>query len=283
MLNFVLCLTLSIAYAKEPPQLGTIELSMMNQSIDDMFSNCIDKMATQVQEVYFPREIQISPFRDAWKKATSCALKKLETLQTKSKELTINHTKALCIYTLESPKVYEQLNTALRTGAPNYNTTAFQYHALYFWITSALQIMNSCQTTYRRTKNVYNGIVNTTMRFGNLASSSLRPNMNDIIFGSVTCFHIKTCLGAYIGNFSTYPSEEEVLIPPYETFKIIKIVATSYGALKCNKIFVLESVGHKSNLNCKAVSHNQGTRANIPLILGFQLLIGLIWNHFHLI
>lgn len=112
-------------------------------------------------------------------------------------ELTSNHTRAFCIYTNDEPNLYVPLNAALRTGAGIYSTPSFKYHALYFCLVSAIQILkNSCETTYRRTKDIYNGEINQNMRFGYFASSSQKPDL--VQFGNDTCLHITTCYGAYI-------------------------------------------------------------------------------------
>lgn len=274
ILTFVLCLTLPIAAAQGPQH---IELSMMDGCIDDMFSSCFDKMSKRVQEVYFPREIQNSPFQYAWNLAEPCAKSNLDKLPNEDKALTKDHLQAICVYTNASTKMFALLNEQVRNGASVYDTPAFQYHALYYWLATAIDILGkACEVTYKRTGNVYSGKVNTTMRFGYFASSSRSPFV--VEYGNETCFYIKTCSGGYIGDYSVVPSEEEVLIPSYEEFQIKDIVADSYGQFKCKKIFVLESVGYSSNLNCKAANHSQGMRANFVLIIGFQLLIKLLWN-----
>ncbi|XP_072307471.1 ecto-ADP-ribosyltransferase 5-like [Eucyclogobius newberryi] len=266
VLTFGVCLFLTVTAAQEPVR--SVELSMMDNAIDDRFYNCTEKTEEKVIQVYFPREIQTTPnFQEAWKKAETCAQKKLVTLQTKSNQLTLNHTRALCVYTANVPNLYDPLNSALRTGAVTYSTPAFQYHALYFWITTALQILREpCQTTYRRTNIVINGNKGDKIRFGQFASSSKHPNLSG--FGSKTCFHIKTCLGVYIQKYSIYP-EQEVLIPSFEMFEIVHVAYGSYEGLKCNKIFVLNHVTapKQTKLNCKAANHNQPIRANVPLIL----------------
>ncbi|KAJ0055707.1 hypothetical protein NL108_009955 [Boleophthalmus pectinirostris] len=281
LLPFLLGTMMSIGSAQEPsPSPRTFNLSMMNQCIDDMFDNCKEKMEEQVQKVYFPREIKNEEFKAAWEKSETCSIRKLQNLQRMYSQLTINHTRALCVYTEEEPNIYRPLNAALRNGAANYSTSNFQYHALYFWITTALQILKPDQSivqTYRKTGDVYNGQVNQTIRFGHFASSSLNSSLDD--FGSETCFHIKTRLGANIDKYSEF-AEEEVLIPPYEKFKITKIVPNSYEKLECTKIFVLESEGQSSKLNCKAANHNQKMRANRALTIGFQILIGLTWSRY---
>lgn len=274
ILTFVLCLTLPAAAAQEPQQ---IELSMMDQCVDDMFTSCVEKMSKKVQEVYFPREILNPPFRDAWNLAESCAKENLDKLPNQDKALTKDHLQAICVYTNASTKMFALLNEQVRNGAAVYDTPDFQYHALYFWLASAIDILGkSCEMTYKRTQNIYSGKLGTTMRFGYFASSSRSPFL--VEYGNETCFFIKTCSGAYIGNYSVVPSEEEVLIPSYEEFRIADYVSDSYGEFKCKKIFVLESVGHSSDLDCKAANHKQEMRAGFVLILGFQLLIGLMMN-----
>lgn len=271
-LTFVLCLTLTAATAQAPEQ---IELSMMDQCVDDKFTNCSEKMSKKVQEVYFPQEILNPPFQKAWNLAESCAKENLDKLPSENKALNKDHLQAICVYTNATTKMFTLLNGQVRNGAAVYDTPEFQYHALYYWLASAIDILEkSCEITYKRTSNVYSGKVGATMRFGYFASSSRSPFLAE--YGNETCFLIKTCFGAYIGNFSVVPSEEEVLIPSYEEFRIKDIVSDSYEEFKCKKIFVLESVGHSSNLNCKAANHNPEMRADFVLILGFQLLIGLL-------
>lgn len=271
ILTFVLCLTAAVQGQQQ------IELNMMDQCIDDMFTGCLDKMSEKVQIVYFPREIQNPPFKNAWNLAESCAKTNLDKLPNDQKALTKDHLQAMCVYTNATTKMFALLNEQVRNGAATYDTEDFQYHALYFWLASAIDIIGkTCEMTYKRTPYVYSGKVGTTMRFGYFASSSRSPFLLE--YGSETCFYIRTCSGGFIGNYSVVPREEEVLIPSYEEFRIVDIVADSYGEFKCKKIFVLESVGHSSNGNCKAVNDSPELRSFFTLIVGFQLLIGLFWN-----
>lgn len=268
-LIFVLCMTMPMATAQ-------IELGMMNQCIDDMFANCFYKMSQKVQDVYFPREIQNPPFQIAWNQAEPCAERNLDKVPTEV--LTKDHLQAICVYTNASTQMFARLNEQVRTGEEIYDTPAFQYHALYYWLATAIDILGTyCEITYKRSHGVYTGEVGTKMRFGYFASSSRSPFV--VEYGNETCFHIKTCSGAYIGNYSVVPTEEEVLIPSFEEFQIVDIVMDSYGEFKCKKIFVLESVGYSSKLNCKASSHSQEMRADFALIVVFQLLIGFLRNY----
>uniref|UniRef100_A0A3B4BE64 NAD(P)(+)--arginine ADP-ribosyltransferase n=1 Tax=Periophthalmus magnuspinnatus TaxID=409849 RepID=A0A3B4BE64_9GOBI len=221
------------------------------------------------------QEIQSDPFRLAWNEADSCTSNMLEMTESKYKKLTVNHTRALCAYSKKTPSLYKPLNVALRQSSALYSTPAFPFHTIYFWLTSAIQILKtSCETTYRRTDLTFNGKLHQVIRFGQFASSSRNPNLD---FGRQTCFQIRTCLGAFISEYSNFKHEQEVLIPPYEKFKIIKILLEMKN---CFRIFVLESVGSHTKLNCKVANRNQQIRASIPLIIGFQLIIGFIWKVF---
>lgn len=224
---------------------------MVEDSVDDMYFGCREAMIKTVKGKYLDEEKRMKPYADAWNEAKTCAKKKLK--HKEDAALTEEHLQAICIYTAD--KVYTVFNNAVRTERSNY-ISSFQFHSLHFLLTSAIQILNSkyyCHTSYRRTKNRFTGKVNQTIRFGFFASSSYRTDLTG--FGSKTCFKIKTCSGAFLKKYSSYgDTEAEVLIPPYEMFKITE---RSNGPVKiqglndCEVVYVLESVGAKSDLNCK--------------------------------
>ncbi|RXN24162.1 NAD(P)(+)--arginine ADP-ribosyltransferase 2-like protein [Labeo rohita] len=57
--------------------------------------------------------------------------------------------------------------------------------------------------------------------------------------------------GVYIANYSKYPEQEEVLIPPYETFKVTAVKnRTDQPDLWCDTVYMVKSSGKKSYLNC---------------------------------
>lgn len=231
--------------------MSVIPLSMVEDSIDDMYLGCHTAMMKTVKGKYLDEEKCMKPYADAWNDAKKCAKEKLK--HKEDAALTAEHLQAICIYTAD--KVYTVFNNAVRTERSNY-ISSFQFHSLHFLLTSAIQILNSnyyCHTSYRRTKNRFTGTVNQIIRFGFFASSSYRTDLRD--FGSETCFKIKTCSGAFLKKYSFYDdAEAEVLIPPYEMFKITEIIdgpVKIQGLNDCKVVYVLESAGAKSNLNCK--------------------------------
>ncbi|XP_074539410.1 ecto-ADP-ribosyltransferase 4-like [Halichoeres trimaculatus] len=228
-----------------------IPLSMAEESVDDMYFGCHREMMI-LRSKYFQKEIKNAVFANAWYNAARCAKKKP---RVEDKALTTAHMHAICVYT--SDDIYTTFNNAVRTQGPVYNTR-FKFHSLHFLLTSAIQILksnNHCYITYRRTKNVMTGHENQVVRFGTFASSSFKTNLID--FGNQTCFKIKTCFGAYLKNYPAYDNdEEEVLIPPYEKFRITnKMIGSVVRDLQdCKIVYVLESAGVLSTQNCKAVN-----------------------------
>ncbi|XP_053274944.1 ecto-ADP-ribosyltransferase 4 [Pleuronectes platessa] len=242
----------------------SIPLNLAEDSVDDMYLGCNARMAQIVNKKYFKKENN-GTFADVWKKANKCAIDKFRNKDKKDEALTKNHTRAICAYTANVLEFYQTFNAAVRTSRKQYGTT-FPFHFLHFWLTSAVQILGKntdCKTTYRRTKRVFSGKVGQIIRFGSFSSSSAVPDQK--IFGNKTCFEIKTCLGACLKNYSTLPDEEEVLIPPYERFKIImKIKKNIPGNLRdCENVYILESAGVLSNLNCKDAIKTRWSRVSI--------------------
>ena len=235
---------------------------MVDDSVDDMYYGCSEAMMESVKQDKF-KEMTRGKFAEKWRVSKDC-VKKMEN-QIKPKALTQEHLKALCIYT--GNEIYGEFNRAVRTSRSSYGSS-FKFHTLHFWLTSALQILNdncSCQITYRRTHDTFVGDKYQTFRFGSFASTSTLTNLTN--FGKETCFKIKTCYGASVQEFSVIrPNEMEVLIPPYEMFEIKEIikgedkVKKHFKVQSCKLMYVVESAGIKSNLNCKAVP-------KVPMVL----------------
>ncbi|XP_051241585.1 erythroblast NAD(P)(+)--arginine ADP-ribosyltransferase-like [Dicentrarchus labrax] len=235
-----------------------IQMSMVEDAVDDMYFGCDKAMTRKINDRYFEEENKGAIFASAWKNSEKCSKRNI--VHDKNSVLTKNHRQAICVYTSDHEKFYEIFNAAVRTNRTIYQTS-FPFHSLHFWLTSAVQILNNnmkCHNTYRRTKTVFTGNVNQIIRFGFFASSSYSSMMTH--FGTKTCFNITTCSGAFLGNYPNLRGEEqEVLIPPYEQFKIKgkipKKKNSQYvgGLDDCDVVYVLESAGVHSNLNCQAV------------------------------
>ncbi|XP_078135158.1 NAD(P)(+)--arginine ADP-ribosyltransferase 2-like [Sander vitreus] len=230
-------------------RLISIPLSLSSDSVDDMYYGCSEKMLIKVKRHYLPGSTREGLHS---KYTKLCALKAM-----KNKDiydpLSWNHFRALCAYTAGS---YNNLNQAVRRGKSSYKTS-FGFHALHFLLSDAIRLLKlnqrSCYTTYRRSKLLFSGEFGQTIRFGSFASSSLSKDLHQ--FGRRTCFEIHTCFGAYLKSYSEFDSDEdEVLVPPYEMFKIVSVDMSGENDLHCDAFYKLETAGVYSSLNCQAVN-----------------------------
>lgn len=223
---------------------------MVDESVDDKYEGCSDKMKN-ILDQNFAKERKFV----GWKTNNMCAEEAFKIRGPEDVALTKDHLQAICTYT--GYINYDLINQDIREQKNTYGTS-FKFHTLHFFLTTAIQILNphgQCYTTYRRTKDTYEGQVGQTVRFGCFASSSIESDLTQ--FGKNTCFKITTCLGADLKQYSKQgKAESEILIPPYETFTIKNKLPK--GLTDCEMVYVLENKGHHSNLNCKLVQTVSG-------------------------
>ncbi|XP_029003409.1 ecto-ADP-ribosyltransferase 5-like [Betta splendens] len=247
-----------VCMSKEMNASATFPLDMAPQSVDDMYKGCNDSM-NATANMYLLNETNMDKdFSQAWNKSEKAYWNKYEKIKSLEKDLF----KAIHVYTLGDPKIYLDLNKAVRTQKSQYGTT-FRYHALHFFLTRAIQTLNAekpeeerCLTSYRRTSVSFSqDVLNKKFRFGSFTSSSQGdyPSGN---FGKVSCFKIVTCFGADIQRYSALGKHErEVLIPPYEIFKVTKIITGTERNNKkndwCSVVYKLQSTQTpRADLNC---------------------------------
>ncbi|XP_067227352.1 ecto-ADP-ribosyltransferase 5-like [Chanodichthys erythropterus] len=247
-------------------QMFTLDFS--NNSVDDQYIGCRKDMMNLVEKEYLMKEINNSPeFNEAWQKGVKNATKPENNLKE-------NHSIAMYVYTLHVPKLYSVLNFAVHDGMQNYTDKTFEWYSLHFLLTEAIQILKETQkacynVTYRGTNFTFGkNVLNTEIRFGTFASSTLnRTIAND--FGSASCFEIRTCEGANLTKYSRFLHQKEVLIPPYETFNVTAVKTRAVQPdLWCDTVFVLNSTGKRSHMNCALFgSENHVADSNVLLIL----------------
>ncbi|XP_074937967.1 erythroblast NAD(P)(+)--arginine ADP-ribosyltransferase-like [Phalacrocorax aristotelis] len=111
----------------------------------------------------------------------------------------------------------------------------------------------SCRVSLRRKRSIgFAARHNQTICFGHFTSASLR-NESTLPFGRDTFFSVETCYGVPIRDFSFFPEEEEVLIPPFEHFEVTDVAHDGDRAL-----IHLRSQDVLSTYNCELVKG--GTR-----------------------
>ncbi|XP_063068816.1 NAD(P)(+)--arginine ADP-ribosyltransferase 2-like [Engraulis encrasicolus] len=216
---------------------------------------------TELLPKYLQREMY-GVFRLAWKRAEEDTKR----MNPKKDNLTTMHAIALRIYSNDDPNIHERLNKEVRGKKEKYKSVdGFRFHSLHFLLTDAIQrlnrLNNDCVVTYRGTKDTYTPPKG-EVRFGFFTSTSTNKTV-PLTFGNKTCFVVKTCHGAPISKYSKFPDEQEVLIPPYEQFKVIKRNANPKikpkNEINCDVVYHLESNGILSNLRC-ALFGKEGER-----------------------
>ena len=230
---------------------NVIQLNMAPDSVDDMYDGCKVEMKSKVLNESLQND---ENFKKAWELAWKQVEKEKENKH--SAALGMEQAMAINVYTRERPKVYRDFNNAVRTQKSQYKTT-FKYHTLHFFLTDALQTLNvknsKCLTVYRRTNCSFSrDVVNKEIRFGSFTSSSLEDYLSRDTFGDKSCFEIVTCFGANIMEYSVLKGlEREVLIPPYEVFKVTAIkTRAEQKDLPCEVVYKVKSTGKTSNMNC---------------------------------
>uniref|UniRef100_A0A8C2IV20 NAD(P)(+)--arginine ADP-ribosyltransferase n=1 Tax=Cyprinus carpio TaxID=7962 RepID=A0A8C2IV20_CYPCA len=238
-------------------------LDMALNSVDDLYYGCKEKMAKQVKTKYLKKELNNSVvFKKVWKIGKKKVSRKFKI--------------AIYAYTYTQIKtnlnIYVKFNNETRYGKQNYTVMKYKWYSLHFLLTKALHILkkkqNRCFDTFRGTNVTFeNDVLNKEVRFGSFTSSSLDRNKAEE-FGTVSCFEIHTCEGANITKYSMFPDEREVLIPPYEKFNVTAIrTGTDQKHRGCQTVFVLNSTGIRSDLNC-ALFNQGGSAKNRQLSAG---------------
>ncbi|XP_073689346.1 ecto-ADP-ribosyltransferase 5-like [Garra rufa] len=221
-------------------------LDMAPNSVDDQYNGCTNEMAHKVEKYYLEKERSASDeFNKTWQEGEENAKKPED-------YLTRNQSIAIYVYTNKDSNVFSSFTKATRTDKPKYKEGTFKWYSLHFLLTEAIQILkksqNRCHVTYRGT-NLKFDVQNKEVRLSSFSSSSLDRKVIQG-FGNVSCFEIYTCEGADLTKYSKYPEEKEVLIPPYETFRVTAVKnKTNQPDLWCETVFVLNSTG-KSEKSC---------------------------------
>ncbi|ROL54705.1 Erythroblast NAD(P)(+)--arginine ADP-ribosyltransferase [Anabarilius grahami] len=245
------------------------KLDMAPNSVDDYYYGCRENMAKNIKEKYISKECENSEFeKNGFKKAWDVGKNALDQKISKHDSLKCNYI-AIYVYTNTEFKIYQIFNNDARNGKQNYKDGTYKWYSLQFLLTEAIEILrkkqNRCFKTFRGTKLTFNEIAFPSIRFGSFTSSSLDSYIAKR-FGSKSCFEIYTCLGADVTEYSRLPYEKEVLIPPYETFKVTAVRTKQYQKdLWCDTVFTLKSSGTRKELNCALCKKDQNNKVQCLL------------------
>nr|XP_054504669.1 NAD(P)(+)--arginine ADP-ribosyltransferase 2-like [Agelaius phoeniceus] len=239
-------------------------LDMAQDSFDDQYQGCGPDMAAALPALNRSEFEQNPLFAQAWTKARAEWQSRgspVSPLSSPAQAI------ALMAYTMND--LYREFNAAVRTAGQEYRDN-FHFKTLHFLLTQALATLRvtqgpKCQDVYRGVRGVrFQAGYGDVVRFGQFTSASQSETASQK-FGRDTMFQVHTCHGAEIREFSKYPGEKEVLIPPFETFEVIKVSQEGERAR-----IQLRSKGTFSKYNCEWLQGGSAPRA--PFHVGGLLL-----------
>ncbi|XP_050840823.1 NAD(P)(+)--arginine ADP-ribosyltransferase 2-like [Serinus canaria] len=207
-------------------------LDMAWHSFDDQYPGCRHAM-TELLPALICFEFQQNPlFAQVWVKAAAEWWRRGPPVTPLSSAQAI----ALMAYTMKD--VYKEFNAAVRVAGRSRQEyqNNFHFKMLHFLLTQALATLRD--TRGPRCHHVFRGVLGVrfetrcgdTIRFGQFTSTSLHKQIAQQ-FGTDTMFQVQTCYGEDIREFSSNPSEQEVLIPPFETFEVTSVTQEGDRAL----------------------------------------------------
>uniref|UniRef100_A0A8D0KZE9 NAD(P)(+)--arginine ADP-ribosyltransferase n=1 Tax=Strix occidentalis caurina TaxID=311401 RepID=A0A8D0KZE9_STROC len=245
--------------ASSPPRrrdldpLQEVALDMAPNSFDDQYRGCGRMMEEELEELNRSEFARNRVYAEAWTLAAA-EWRNRQGHIPQPPALRPEHAVALLAYTLQEP-LYREFNAAVREAGRSREKYlgAFCFKTLHFLLTEALRVLRDAQP--RRCHRVYRGVrdirftaqQHQSVRFGRFTSTSLQ-NKTSQLFGQDTTFLVETCYGARISNFSSFPGEEEVLIPPFESFEVSDVARDGNRAL-----IQLRSQDARSTYNCELV------------------------------
>ncbi|XP_032921747.1 erythroblast NAD(P)(+)--arginine ADP-ribosyltransferase-like [Catharus ustulatus] len=223
-------------------------LDMALDSFDDQYQGCVPAMRAELPALNCS-EFENNPlFAKVWPKAVA----KWQSEGSPVSPLS-SSAQAIAIMAYTMSDLYRRFNKKVREAgrSPQEYRDNFHFKTLHFLLTNALATLRAAQG--QQCRWVYRGVrmykfkakVGDIVRFGQFASSTIHKNVSKK-FGTTTMFKVKTCQGADIQAYSYYSDEAEVLIPPFEEFKVTKVIE------KGEKVEIhLDSIGTYSKYNCE--------------------------------
>ncbi|CAN8176908.1 unnamed protein product [Coccothraustes coccothraustes] len=234
------------------PAIKEVTLDMAQDSFDDQYRGCGPAMTAALPALN-RSEFQQNPlFAQAWVKARAKWQSRgspVSPLSSPAQAI------ALMAYTMKELQLYEKFNVAVRTAGRSSQEYRDNFHfkTLHFLLTQALvtlrdtQGRQQCHRVFRGVRDIhFQTWHGQRVRFGQFASTSLKKEIA-LRFGTDTVFEVHTCHGVDIHQFSMYPGEEEVLIPPFETFEVTQVIWDGKRTW-----ISLRSAGTFSKYNCES-------------------------------
>ncbi|NXQ10742.1 NRT2 ribosyltransferase, partial [Peucedramus taeniatus] len=203
-----------------------VPLDMARDSFDDQYKGCAPAMASALLDLY-NFEYQKNPhFAWGWFKADAEWRKRGSPVSP-----LVSPWQAIALMTYTLVDVHKEFNAAVRVAGRSRQEyrNNFHFKTLHFLLTDALATLRhaqkaKCHHVYRGVRDVrFQARRGQRVRFGQFTSTSLSKEIAQK-YGTDTIFEVHTCHGGDIQAFSYDPGNREVLVPPFETFKVTKVI-----------------------------------------------------------
>ncbi|NXF55863.1 NARE ribosyltransferase, partial [Oceanites oceanicus] len=233
-----------------------VALDMAPTSFDDQYQGCSRMMEEELGELNRTEFANNIVYAKAWTQAAA-AWRSQQGRIPSPRALRPEQAVAIRAYTLKSP-LYQEFNVAVRERGRSLREylDAFHFKTLHFLLSEALRALRDaqphhCHRVYRGVRDRFTAQLGQRIRFGRFTSTSFRKKSAEC-FGRETVFSVETCYGVPIRDFSEFPGEEEVLIPPFEIFEVTKVTRE-----KGKPFIELRSQGARSTYNCEFVKEKR--------------------------
>ncbi|NXG02560.1 NRT1 ribosyltransferase, partial [Sakesphorus luctuosus] len=223
-----------------------IVLDMAPNSFDDRYLNCHEEMVEKLPMINRSEFASNKLYAQVWAEAAAQPPRPQGALRQREEAI------ALMAYTMSSG-LSKEFNTAVHEGGRSQQEylNNFHYKVMHFLLTEALSDLKGAQTpsacfpVYKTIRGTWSTAKQgQIIRFGQFTSTFLTQQEAEGS-GAVTVLRLDTCHGAMIKEFSFQTQQEEVLIPPFETFRVTLISHQS------DTTFIqLSSHGAYSKYNC---------------------------------
>ncbi|XP_009865830.1 PREDICTED: LOW QUALITY PROTEIN: erythroblast NAD(P)(+)--arginine ADP-ribosyltransferase-like, partial [Apaloderma vittatum] len=236
----------SPSHRRDLNPIKVVALDMAKNSFDDQYRGCSHMMEEELEELNRTEFTNNSIYARAWTLATTEAEwrnRRGRIPRTLRPEQAI----ALMAYTLQNP-LHGEFNAAVRQAGQSHEEYlgAFHFKSLHFLLSEALRALRDGQP-----QRCHHHFTSTSLR-----------NESIVSFGQDTFFSVVTCYGVSIRDFSYFPDEEEVLIPPFEVFNVTNVTQHSNSAL-----ISLHSKAANSTYNCVFVKGDISAGQSLPVAL----------------
>lgn len=201
----------------------------------DVYGECRSQPTVVTDEATIRALNTSADYRRAWSEAEEKAKAPAHSY------LRRRHAVAIYMYTGLLKPVQRHLQAAGRKGRRR--KRRFDSRSLHADLSEALQVLKHSQVTCLHTALAAEtlltpNISSRLVRFSTFMLGSDRKHLTQ----NASCFLVHTCFGADVSHYSASKESSQVLIPPYEVFRVVGVWRNSH---RCKVVYRLES-----NPNC---------------------------------